>query len=349
VGAAWLARAAKGGLAAAQFDLGRLWADGRALPPAWSHFCLSNPARRLTARAGAGRGVALNRTKAERCFRLAARAGHASAQVAVACLALALDAREAQAGAVDADGAPEYAGLGRRWDPVAAAEWLERAAAQGHPDAWFNLGALYQRGAGLQRSPAMAVRCWREAARLGSAAGQLQLGLCYLHGEEGGGKIEQSDRKAFVWLRRAAKAGEREAALWLGRLCYAGRGTAAANATRALRYLLVAADAGLAEGQLCAGALLTGVGRAGEGGVDLQGRGYARGLALLRAAAAQGSREAFFALVTRLAARGGADAEEARQMAEEVATRPARLPALRLQPVAESRAERMEFVYMIYI
>ena len=62
--------------------------------------------------------------------------------MAVASLALALDAREAQAGAVDADGAPEYAGLGRRWDPVAAAEWLERAAAQGHPDAWFQARPL---------------------------------------------------------------------------------------------------------------------------------------------------------------------------------------------------------------
>ena len=43
---------------------------------------------------------------------------------------------------MDADGAPEYAGLGRRWDPVAAAEWLERAAAQGHPDAWFQARPL---------------------------------------------------------------------------------------------------------------------------------------------------------------------------------------------------------------
>jgi len=47
VGAAWLARAAKGGHAAAQFDLGRLWADGSALTCAWSHFCLSHPWNRF--------------------------------------------------------------------------------------------------------------------------------------------------------------------------------------------------------------------------------------------------------------------------------------------------------------
>lgn len=62
--------------------------------------------------------------------------------------------------------------------------------------------------------------------------------------------------KAFVWLRRAALQGHVDAAVAAGHLCRIGRGVTARNETRALNYMLFAADRDSPQGLLHAAQLL---------------------------------------------------------------------------------------------
>jgi len=144
-------------------------------------------------------------------------------------------------------------------------------------------------------SKTMAFRCWREGAILGDVEAMYLLANMYLEGS----KVEQSDRKAFVWLRRAALQGHIDAAVLAGHLCCDGRGVTARNETRALNYMLFAADHDSPQGLLhAARLLLLRHERDPQDSADAPDR--AQAIEFLQRAVAMGDREAFFVLAREL-------------------------------------------------
>ncbi|HJS85262.1 MAG TPA: hypothetical protein VJ779_07355, partial [Acetobacteraceae bacterium] len=88
-----------------------------------------------------------------------------------------------------------------------AARAFQVAAFQGHVDALFNLGVLYNAGQGVPQSHAEAARLFKFAAELGHADAQFNLGLLY----EVGRGVPQSTATAVDWYRKAARQGNTQA------------------------------------------------------------------------------------------------------------------------------------------
>jgi uncharacterized protein len=151
-------RAAKAGHAAAQLDLGAMYAKGY--------------------------GTSVNTAAAATWFKAAAAQGHPGAQYNLALLydrgqgverdpdaALSLYRKAAEQGLVPAQhslGVVLYA-EGER-DPELYQEagvWFRRAAEAGHPGAQFNLGVLYEDGYGAQQDYMLAYTWFTLAAGLG--------------------------------------------------------------------------------------------------------------------------------------------------------------------------------------
>lgn len=128
-----------------------------------------------------GRGVPADPMAAEEAFRLAAEAGD-----------MAAAARLGELLAAQPDNAVE------------ARLWLERAAAAGIAEAWWDLAQLYGQRGFSGRDLARARQCLEAAARLGVPAAQLSLGeqLAARKGEL------KSILEAGRWLAHAAAAGE---------------------------------------------------------------------------------------------------------------------------------------------
>ena len=66
----------------------------------------------------------------------------------------------------------------RMKQPSKAAEWWQKAAAQGHPDAQYSLGVSYLKGSGVPKNMDTAYRLINEAAQNGSAEARHFLVLC---------------------------------------------------------------------------------------------------------------------------------------------------------------------------
>ena len=103
-------------------------------------------------------------------------------------------------------------------------EHLLQAAAQGDPDAEFQLAEYYyksyEEGDGGEKALAEAVKWYQKAAGKGSARAQFELGWCYLEGRG----VEEDPEKAVGWFRIAAEQGDPEAQYWLGWCCQYGKG-----------------------------------------------------------------------------------------------------------------------------
>ena len=84
-----------------------------------------------------------------------------------------------------------------------AAEWIEKAAEQGHADAQCQLGRLYDLGKGVLEDDEEAVRWYEKAAEQGHADGQYWLGLKY--------SLQLDYIEADKWYRKAAEQGHRDA------------------------------------------------------------------------------------------------------------------------------------------
>ncbi len=120
-----------------------------------------------------------------------------------------------------------------------AAEFFQKAASQGLPDAQYNLGALYERGLGVPKDPVRAVAWYRFAAKQGHAAAELSLGLAYANGAG----VAQDYGEAARWFREAAGQGVVTAQYDLGALYADGRGVTR-SAIEAYALFSMAADAG---------------------------------------------------------------------------------------------------------
>ena len=80
-------------------------------------------------------------------------------------------------------------------------------AAQDNALAQYELGALYHRGAGVDRDLIRASRWYERSAEQGYGEAQYRLGNMYLMGEG----VRQSDTEASHWLEKAAQQGHADA------------------------------------------------------------------------------------------------------------------------------------------
>ncbi|SOD42673.1 tetratricopeptide repeat protein [Nitrosovibrio sp. Nv4] len=92
-------------------------------------------------------------------------------------------------------------------DPVTAAAWFHRSAAQGYADAQFNLGLMYANGEGVAKDPAKAVELFQKAADQGNVDAQNNLGVMYYAGEG----VPRDEAKAKEWFKKAAAQGNADA------------------------------------------------------------------------------------------------------------------------------------------
>lgn len=129
----------------------------------------------------------------------AAEAGHADAQVYVA------------------DGHLNGSGIFVE-DVVAAREMYERAAAQDHPVALSQLGAIYEQGLGCEPDPIAAARYTLRAAEAGYPQGQFNAFVLLQYGTG----VKQDINKAHEWLEKAIEQGYPAAVFNMGCLIQQG-------------------------------------------------------------------------------------------------------------------------------
>ena len=96
-------------------------------------------------------------------------------------------------------------------------EWLPLAEL-GDAEAQFNLGVLYDEGAGVERDLATAADWYRKAATQGFIDAQTNLGIMYYHGLG----VDRDHELAAHWFRLAADQGDTEARDYLQRIQNAG-------------------------------------------------------------------------------------------------------------------------------
>ncbi|OAD66673.1 hypothetical protein PHYBLDRAFT_99781, partial [Phycomyces blakesleeanus NRRL 1555(-)] len=100
-------------------------------------------------------------------------------------------------------------------------ELLHKAASLGHAVSQIKLGEMYEHGDLVEEDPAQSVYWYSLAAEQGNPEGALALSAWYLTGssEGGGGLLEQSDRQAYLWARKAATLSTRDR--WvMAKACY---------------------------------------------------------------------------------------------------------------------------------
>jgi len=185
--------AADAGQAEAQFDLGVLYAQGLSVQ------------RDLTAAAN--------------WYRKSAEQGNAAAQFALGQMysrgwGVPRDLTDAMrwfqmANSVDADGPPtdwvRLDGYGMPQDAEQAAYWYWQAADNGHPEAQFNLGRLYDSGKGVKRDHEQAARWVSASAGQGYAPAMANLGERFAAGNG----VDKDDKRAYFWLTLAFLHGDR--------------------------------------------------------------------------------------------------------------------------------------------
>lgn len=92
-------------------------------------------------------------------------------------------------------------------------EWLPLAEL-GDVEAQFNLGVLYDEGAGVEQDLAIAADWYRKAAEQGFIDAQTNLGVMYYYGQG----VTRDYQEAAKWFRLAADQGDDEASDYLSKL-----------------------------------------------------------------------------------------------------------------------------------
>jgi hypothetical protein len=92
-------------------------------------------------------------------------------------------------------------------------EWLPLAKL-GDAEAQYNLGVLYDEGAGVEKDLSSAADWYRKAAEQGFMDAQTNLGIMYFHGQG----VPRDHREAMKWFQQAASQGDREAAGYLKKI-----------------------------------------------------------------------------------------------------------------------------------
>lgn len=99
----------------------------------------------------------------------------------------------------------DYAAAFREWLPLAEL---------GDVEAQYNLGVLYDEGAGVEQDLVAAADWYRKAAEQGFIDAQTNLGTMYYFGQG----VARDYHEAAKWLRLAADQGDTEAAEYLGKI-----------------------------------------------------------------------------------------------------------------------------------
>jgi TPR repeat protein len=92
-------------------------------------------------------------------------------------------------------------------------EWLPLAEL-GDVEAQYNLGVMFDEGAGVAQDFAAAAAWYRKAAEQGFVDAQSNLGIMYYHGQG----VDRDVAEAAHWFRRAASQGDEESAGYLLRM-----------------------------------------------------------------------------------------------------------------------------------
>lgn len=137
-------------------------------------------------------------------------------------------------------GQMHHQGLGVPEDAAKADRWFRLAAAQGHAEALFGLGALH-----FSENPSDSADLFRLAAEQGHAGAQLMLGTMYASGDA----LQQDRIEAVRWFRLAAEQGDAHAQFRLGQAYFSGEGIPEDYAESA-RWFSAAAQQAHAKAQL---------------------------------------------------------------------------------------------------
>jgi TPR repeat protein len=92
-------------------------------------------------------------------------------------------------------------------------EWLPLAEL-GDAEAQYNLGVMYDEGAGMEQDLAAAAGWYRKAAEQGFMDAQTNLGIMYYHGQG----VGRDHAEAARWFSLAASQGDSQAAAYLERI-----------------------------------------------------------------------------------------------------------------------------------
>ena len=133
-------------------------------------------------------------------YQQALRELHTAGNYAAAIKWYRIAAKQGHAQAQFALGHLYDAGKGVDRDPVEAARWFRRAAEQGHVDAQYNVAFMYANGAGVQKDYDEAMRWFRKAAAQCDVSSQANIGVMY---EKGWG-VEPDLAEAYFWYLLAA-------------------------------------------------------------------------------------------------------------------------------------------------
>lgn len=99
-------------------------------------------------------------------------------------------------------------------DIFAAAEWLTKAATEGHIEAMAELGLCYELGCGVEQSDTDALDWYMKAADAGCVTSKFSVAEAF---EEARG-VPQSDEEACLWYYKAAIEGDHDSKMALRRL-----------------------------------------------------------------------------------------------------------------------------------
>jgi TPR repeat protein len=105
-------------------------------------------------------------------------------------------------------------------DDAEAVKWYRLAAEQGHAHAQFRLGAMYHSGDGVPKDQARAAEWYTKAAEQGNAEAQARLGRLYRIGAG----VLKNDAEAAKWFALAARQGHEGAQFNLGLMYKGGEG-----------------------------------------------------------------------------------------------------------------------------
>lgn len=101
-------------------------------------------------------------------------------------------------------------------------EWLRKSAEAGCPEGQYALGLACERGTGLPRDKAEALRLFRLAADQGQTGAMMEAGRMLVSGDG----CEKDDAEGFGMIERAAEEMEPKAVLLMGRRCNSAKSEA---------------------------------------------------------------------------------------------------------------------------
>ncbi|MCL2644011.1 MAG: hypothetical protein FWD51_00955 [Betaproteobacteria bacterium] len=266
-------RAAEEGDARAQFDLGRLYVEGKGVPRndaeavKWFRKAAEQGNALAQSNLGwmyiKGFGVARNNVEAAKWYRKAAEQGVPDAQNML--------------------GVIYSKGVSVEQNYAEALRWFTLAAENGSTTAQQNLSRMYANGDGVPRNDAESVKWLRKAAEQGLVEAQADLGVMYVLGRG----VEKDNAEALKWYRKAAEQGNAKGQNNLGSMYYNGLGVAQDDA-EAMKWYVLAAEQGFVK------ALFN------IGGMHAQGRGVpqndAEAVKWYKKAAKKGDKDAQTAL-----------------------------------------------------